>query len=297
MVKAKPKTGPRPRPKPKAMPRQMVKKLKVKQTPKRKPRARQPTLDPRDESVYPTPFPMGTAVAINSVARLNFQVTNTVDVLVVVTMSSPTEIFAWWTPYIPSDGGSTYGGAAIVAPQLSSSGYTSQKTGKVGVSVCNATKQLDVAGTVAVYEAPQRLPINKATVSAMLGTDWADLASNVRANAKTKIFSGAHFIEPKHYHSKISDWSNYSNFQSKTTASANVDTYTGVWAAPNGGTVHQRDMTTTVLHFASTSVTQDYILTFRGQTLTRHAAESVLASVAKPIPVRVVQNSKNTLVE
>lgn len=155
-----------------------------------------------------------------------------------------------------------------------SGGPTSMRALKAGLTVLNSTPVLNLGGRVTVLNCNQRILLPQAP-SAMTTTEVNALMDNLTAHPESRVLSGSEFTKPCTYVCHPVNEPEYVKF-GENHGTYDIDSFLAHLAIWPGLTPSPRGMSTIAVIIDIPTAIQDYLLTFRGSTLTRWPLNTVL---------------------
>ncbi len=160
-------------------------------------------------------------------------------------------------------------------------GPTSGRPMKVGLSIANYTKRVDLEGRVFILKTDRRLEA-AATPSTMTQAQVNTLADEIKNHNDTVGWNNYQFSEPAHFYCSVRDTVAYEHFKEwRGNLSADqVAEYT----CANGGTAEESGMESLWVVFDNTANTNYYELVARAQYYVRFPLDNVASTQSKEIP-------------
>lgn len=172
-------------------------------------------------------------------------------------------------------------------PKFTTAGTTSFRPCKLGISLQNYTKQIDLGGRLYVLAANQRLSVPTGDVASMTEANWDALTDQIISHPDTIGFSCRDFVEKKTFCAYPSSQADYLTYLTQVASNNDRDDYWRVITHTDLVIGKSRGMSTIWIVFelsASSTDFQDFEVTIRKHWYARYPTESLLSNMSRPIP-------------
>lgn len=242
--------------------------------------------DPRDPRPIPTLLSQGKALPLADINRVSLSTPVTPgERMVAVITNTGTGSFS--VMVVKAIQGSSAGVAVTMNsfPVVQNSGYTAIRAMKMGVTLRNLTKRLDVGGVVYALNTAQRISLPM-VIGSMNSGHWWTVSEEVISMTATTAYQATKLSDGPH------TWVNfplanadYEHFYIDDPPALSETEYARTWSTyPGMVNGFERPMSTVILVFPTTTEVNDYELTVRGHFYLRMPIDHITARLLKSIP-------------